>query len=87
MEKNNLMESQNKLREVMGEAIGLYIAKEPKIGNQFENQSFFQVVKHAEHEFKEILRSKTQDRIYHNLLDLIGQISIVAVKVRENKLK
>lgn len=84
---NQLMESQNKLREVMSEALGLYMAKEPKIGDQWRTESLFKVVKHAEHEFQEILRSKTTDRQYHNVLDLIGQMSIVAVKIREGKLR
>lgn len=85
--ENKLIKSQNQLREVMAEALGIYMAKEPKIGDQWQTESLFKVVKHAEHEFQEILRSKTTDRQYHNVLDLIGQMSIVAVKIREGKLK
>ena len=84
---NQLLQSQDKLREVFGEAIGLYIAKEPKIADKWTVDSLFKVIKHAEHEFSEILRSKTIDRQYHNVLDLIGQMAIVAVKLRERKLR
>lgn len=77
-ESNELMESQDLLRECMAEALGIYMAKEPKIKDQWKNQQLWEVIEHLNHEVQEIKRSKELDRIYHNALDAIGQASIIA---------
>lgn len=81
-EEKRMMESQDFLREVMAEALGIYMAKEPAEKDGWREKTIFQNVQHAAHEIEEIKRSTTLDRKYHNCLDLIGQAAICAAQVR-----
>jgi hypothetical protein len=82
---NRLMQSQDVLRQVISEAIGLYMAKEPKIGDQWREQDFYAILMHLKHEIAEIERSSSLDRQYHNALDAVGQAAIVAAWLRLNR--
>lgn len=82
---NRLMDSQDLLRGIMSEAIGLYMAKEPKIRDQWRDLKYWEVWQHLKHEIAEIERSDTIDRQYHNLLDLVGQAAICAAWIRESR--
>jgi hypothetical protein len=83
---NRIMDSQDLLRSIMSEAIGIYMAKEPKIRDQWRDLDWWQVFNHLKHEVGEIERSNSVDRQYHNLLDLVGQAAICAAWVREHRI-
>lgn len=80
---NRLMESQRLLREVMSEAIGIYMAKEPSEKDGWRDVNLWQLDQHLKHEHEEVNRSNTPDRLYHNLLDSIVLTAMLAVRVRE----
>lgn len=80
--EKRLMMSQELLRDIMHEAVGLYMAKEPKIGDQWRDMKYWDAWNHLKHEIAEIERSTTLDRQYHNMLDLIGQAAICAACIR-----
>jgi hypothetical protein len=80
--KTRLTESQELLRSVMSESLGIYMAKEPKNEDQWREQEYWQILDHLKHEIEEIQRSQTLDRKYHNALDCIGQASILAAHLR-----
>lgn len=82
MTKNRLMESQDLLRDTAHEAIGIYMAKEPSEKDNWREVAYWNLLQHIRHEFEEIVKSSTPDRQYHNLLDLIGLILMLAVRVR-----
>ena len=77
-----LTESQELLRSVMSEAMGIYMAKEPKNGDEWREQEFWRLLSHLKHEIEEVERSGTLDRVYHNALDCIGQAAIIAAYFR-----
>lgn len=81
---NRLMESQDLLREVMTESIGIYMSKEPnpKFGDSWRDLSIWQLIQHLAHEVEEIKRSDTEDRQYHNALDSIVLAAMIAARVR-----
>jgi hypothetical protein len=79
---NRIMDSQERLRAAMSEALGIYMAKEPKHTDEWRDKQWWEVWSHLLHEIEEVKRSGTQDRKYHNLLDLIGQAAICASWVR-----
>ena len=87
MQKNpfkptRLTESQELLRSAMSEAMGVYMAKEPKNGDEWREQEFWRIISHLRHEIEEIDRSVNLDRRYHNTLDCIGQAAILAAHLR-----
>jgi len=79
---NRLMESQDLIRECMAESLGIYMAKEPKIRDQWREETVWKVLMHLKHEIEEIERSKSADRQYHNALDACGQAAILAARIR-----
>src|ERR1044072_5532528 len=82
---NRLIESQELLRSVMSEAMGIYESKEPKVGDSWRDftDNEWQLLQHAKHEFDEIERSIGEDdRFYHNCLDLINLITMMAARKR-----
>lgn len=76
------MKSQDMLREVMAEAMGIYMAKEPAEKDSWRQKPFWNLLQHAKHEFAEIEKSSSPDRQYHNCLDLIGLAAMLAVRCR-----
>lgn len=80
--KNRIIESQELLRSVMAESLGIYMAKEPKNFDQWREQDYWQILSHLKHEIEEIDRSITLDRKYHNTLDCIAQAAILASYLR-----
>jgi hypothetical protein len=83
-EKNETrqVESQIMIREAMAEAIGLYIAKEPKHSDEWRDKSVWEVFMHLSHEIDEIKRSGTSDRQLHNALDACAQSAILAARIK-----
>ena len=81
-----LIESRSMIEKCMAEAMGLYTAKEPKHGDEWRDKSIWSNMKHAEHEFEEIKRSKDATRQLHNALDLCGQSAILAARIKEEML-
>ena len=71
-----MIESQNMIQAAMNKAFGLYIAKEPKHGDEWRDKTSWQNFKHLEHEIAEIQRSKKLDREIHNGLDACAQAAI-----------
>lgn len=76
------VESQIMVRECMAEAIGLYIAKEPKHGDEWRDKDRYSVFMHLSHEIEEIKRSATDDRQLHNALDACAQAAILAAHIK-----
>lgn len=86
-EFNRLLESQQILRDVMHEAIGVYMAKEPKIKDQWREMTLWGIWEHLKHEIEEIDRSGTKDRTYHNILDAIGLLAMLGYRIQEHNKK
>lgn len=84
-EKNELIISQDNLRDTIHEAIGIYMAKEPAERDDWQRKNIWQLWQHLKHELEEIEKSGSADRIYHNLLDAIGLTAMIAYRVRSNK--
>ena len=82
-EENDLIKSQDLLRSIMSEAIGIYMAKEPAEKDNWRRVSVWQLLQHAKHEFEEIERSDTKDRYYHNCLDLLCLVAMLASRGRD----
>lgn len=81
------MESQALLREIMSEAMGIYMAKEPAERDDWRDKKVWDILQHTKHEFAEIERSRGEpDRFYHNCLDLICLGAMLAAKVRPDVL-
>ena len=80
--KNELIESQENLMMVMNHAVGVYMSKEPSERDNWRRVPFWNLVKHTEHELEEVIRSGEKDRQYHNLLDLIGLMRMLAWRIR-----
>ena len=77
-ERIRLSESRNLIREMMNTAMGLYIAKEPKHGDEWREKGYWKNFMHLKHELDEIERSKSYDRKLHNALDACAQSAILA---------
>lgn len=80
-----LKESKLMIEKCMSEALGLYTAKEPKHGDEWREKSVWSNMKHAQHEFEEIKRSKDSVRQLHNALDLCCQAAILAASIKDNQ--
>jgi benzoyl-CoA reductase/2-hydroxyglutaryl-CoA dehydratase subunit BcrC/BadD/HgdB len=76
------VESQMMVRECMAEAIGLYIAKEPKHTDEWRDKSVWANFEHLRHELEEINRSATTERQLHNALDACAQAAILAARLK-----
>ena len=76
------VESQTLVRVAMAEAIGLYIAKEPKHADEWRDKSVWETFMHLSHEIEEIKRSATSDRQLHNALDACAQAAILAARIK-----
>lgn len=83
MKPRRLMESQDRLREVMAEAMGIYMAKEPTEKDGWRHKNLWELMAHLAHEVGEIRHSSETDRIYHNSLDAVILAAMIAVRVRE----
>lgn len=84
-EKNRKMESQDLLRQVMSEAMGIYMAKEPSNGDSWRDNNqvtMWGLFQHLKHEIEEIDRSESKDRFYHNCLDAINLLAMLAARTR-----
>lgn len=79
---SRLTESRLMIEKAMSEAMGLYIAKEPKHTDEWRDKDVWSNMKHLEHEIDEIKRSKTSDRQLHNALDACAQSAILAVSIK-----
>lgn len=77
------MESQDMLRQIMSEAVGIYMSKEPSEKDSWRDLEMWNLLQHAKHEFAEIERSREPDRFYHNCLDLINLVAMLAARTRE----
>ena len=82
---NRLIKSQQLLRDCFHEALGVYEAKEPKVSDSWRDMEPYQLWLHFLHEIEEIKRSQTKDRIYHNCLDAINLLGMIAVRTRDYK--
>lgn len=80
---NRIMESQDMLRQIMSEAIGIYMSKEPSKKDSWRGLEMWNLLQHAKHEFAEIERSREPDRFYHNCLDLINLVAMLAARTYE----
>lgn len=80
--EDRLVDSQIRIRECMAEAVGLYIAKEPKHKDEWRDKTVWEVFMHLSHEIDEIKRSGTTDRQLHNALDACAQAAILAARIK-----
>lgn len=79
--EKRMIDSRERMNNMMQRAIGIYMAKEVKIKDQWREQSYWQVFQHLKHEIEEIERSSTPNRKIHNLLDACGLCVLLANKV------
>jgi len=77
-----MAESRKLIEQCMHEALGLYIAKEPKHGDEWRDKDIWKNLEHLAHEVEEIRRSKNLGRKYHNALDCCSQAAILAVQIK-----
>ena len=80
-----LLKSQEIIRSVLNEAVGVYIAEEPKKQDSWRETQMWRLKQHLKHEIQEIDRSITEDRFYHNCLDAINLLAMMAAKARMGK--
>lgn len=80
--ESRLLESQDLIRDVMSNAMGIYVAEEPKKRDTWRETSQWTLMQHLKHEIAEIERSGTHDIYYHNCLDAINLLAMLAANTR-----
>jgi hypothetical protein len=75
-------DSRRRIQRELDVAYGLYIQQEPVKGDSWRDMSIWDLFKHLEHELKEIDRSHTTERKYHNSLDAAVLSIVFAARLR-----